>query len=276
MCYPANILTLCTTRLIFSQPHASLSQICRLLRVLCVSCVSVTCALEYCYMGLLAKCCDHKLVPSTWAHTGRMNKLPTLIKSMCECHLRARILLHLLMSSPEGFALPELPGSSPRRSSGDPAVAGLPQTSSDPTSVEVGSSPVLPTQLRAGTLLHQRGATLPQVLPLSAVADGGLRGEGCLTKHPDSVGRDGRRARGAEGWRAGGAVLAWKREVLAHMQGIWVKYSPRAHTELRAAAPREDGAARWRRRPSVRVGGRFRAVGKHVAAGGCEFTAKSA
>ena len=90
------------------------------------------------------------------------------------------------------------------------------------------------------------------------------------------VGRDGRRARGAEGWRAGGAVLAWKREVLAHMQGIWVKYSPRAHTELRAAAPREDGAARWRRRPSVRVGGRFRAVGKHVAAGGCEFTAKSA
>ena len=118
----------------------------------------------------------------------------------------------------------------------------------------------------------QGGAAQPGHAAVSALTLTTLR----LRAARSRVGRDGRRARGAEGWRAGGAVLAWKREVLAHMQGIWVKYSPRAHTELRAAAPREDGAARWRRRPSVRVGGRFRAVGKHVAAGGCEFTAKSA
>ena len=91
------------------------------------------------------------------------------------------------------------------------------------------------------------------------------------------VGREAGRARGAEGWRAGGAVVALKREVLAHRQGIWVKYSPRARTELRAAAPREDGAARAcaGARPSASAGA-SRAVGKHVAAGGCEFTANSA
>ena len=61
--------------------------------------------------------------------------------------------------------------------------------------------------------------------------------------------------------RAVGAALAWNRVVWAKRQGIRVKFSTRAHTEVRSAAPTRNAAPHlhWR---ALLGGGRSAAVGE--------------